>query len=721
MVAMKLAFALLAAVCLESTTLPTWAAGQTRVSLLLGAESVTPGSTVWAGIRFQMDPGWHIYWRNAGDSGMATAVEWGLPPGITAGEIQWPVPTKLVEDDLVTYIYGQEVVLLVPLVLTNTLAAGPLNLTAKVSWLECKTTCVPGDAAVSATLSIGGAFRPSPEADLFRTWQRELPPRIPDSSVTARWEGSTQDPARRLVLEYSGDSRTNWIDFLPYTASAYEVQGATERVALTNGRTRLLKSVKRLGADWPLQIPGLLVNAVSPGGRPKGGEVELRPGDSVNPAMPSPVPPGSARIDSTASPPSFWRGLVMAFLGGLILNFMPCVLPVIALKIVGLVKHSGESPARIRNLGLIYGLGIIVSFLTLAALVIGIKMAGHRAGWGMQFGNPEFLVLLTLLTTLIALNLFGVFEVNPGGKIMGAAVGLTARSGSAGAFFNGVLATILSTPCTAPFLAAALGYALVQSSPAVIVAIFSAIGAGLATPYVVLTWNPRWLGRLPKPGAWMEQFKVAMGFPMLATAVWLFSLTPLHYGRRVLWLGLFLVLIALAAWIYGQFVQRGQARRGWARSAVLLLVVFAYFYGLESQLRWRVPNASAAESDAPPRDAGGIAWQRWSPSAVAQARAAGHPVLVDFTADWCLTCQVNKRTSLEIPAVRAKLKAIQAVALMGDYTTVSEAITAELNRFARAGVPLVLVYPRNTNAPPMLLPEVLTPAVVLHALDQSTQ
>ena len=361
-----------------------------------------------------------------------------------------------------------------------------------------------------------------------------------------------------------------------------------------------------------------------------------------------------------------------------------------------------------------------VSFLVLAGMVIGVKAAGHKAGWGMQFGNPQFLVLLTALVTLVALNLFGLFEVNPGGRVLDAAGTLASKHGPAGAFFNGVLATILATPCTAPFLGTALGFAFAQTA-AVIVLMFVVVGLGLACPYVILSWKPGWLRFLPKPGAWMERFKVAMGFPMLATAVWLFSLIPLHYGGRTLWLGLFLVILALAAWIYGEFVQRGRAHRGLGLAAALVLLVGGYLYAVEGQLRWResVPDTSGA---GPLRQSPeGIDWQRWSPAALAQARKQARPVFVDFTADWCLTCQANKRIAIDIPSVRAKLKEIHAVALLGDYTRVPDDITAELNRFGRAGVPLVLVYPRNPGEPPIVLPEVLTPSLVLAALDRAAR
>ncbi len=492
------------------------------------------------------------------------------------------------------------------------------------------------------------------------------------------------------------------------------MQGATTRIPAEAGEIRLRKEVKKYSGDWPQRISGLVIQRS--GAKLSAYAVNLPIGSQTNAvAATAGITPAVGAVV-----PSLWKMLLYAFFGGLILNIMPCVLPVIALKILGFVGQAKDEPRQVRKLGLIYALGVLVSFLALAGLVIGVKAAGHKAGWGMQFGNPQFLVMLTVLVTLVALNLFGLFEVNLGGRVMGAAGILASKHGPAGAFFNGVLATILATPCTAPFLGAALGFAFTQTAW-LIVLMFVVVGIGLAAPYVILSWQPAWLRFLPKPGPWMERFKVAMGFPMLATAVWLFSLIPSFYGERSLWLGLFLVVLALAAWIYGEFVQRGRAHRGLGLATALVLFVGGFLYAVQDQLRWLSPLPASALATSLQESPGGINWHRWSPAAVAQARAQDRPVLVDFTADWCLTCQANKRFAIDIPSVREKLKQINAVALLGDYTRLPDDITSELNRYGRAGVPLVLVYPRNPDQRPQVLPEVLTPGIVLAALDQAAQ
>ena len=689
-------------------------AAHTQARVLLAAATARPGDTVLAAVPLRMEPRWHIYWRNPGASGMATKIEWQLPAGVTAGAIQWPVPEKLPDEDLTTYIYTNEAVLLVPLKLSGDLRPGPLDLKATVSWLECDVQCVPGSAEVQATLKIGNETEPSKDADLLRAWQTKLPKNGEAISAHAWWEDAAAGNSRYLLLEWSSATTASEADFFPDESESYEVQPATKRVPGEPGKIRLRKEVKKLAGDWPQQVSGVLIQQSGPARLAY--EVNL-PIESSTTATSANAGPASA---TGLVAPSLWKMLLYAFLGGLILNVMPCVLPVMALKILGFVGQAKDEPRQVRDLGLIYALGVLMSFLILAALVIGVKAAGHKAGWGMQFGNPQFLVLLTALVTLVALNLFGVFEINPGARVMDAAGTLASKHGPAGAFFNGVLATILATPCTAPFLGAALGFAFTQPA-GIIVMMFVVVALGLACPYVILSWQPAWLKFLPKPGAWMERFKVAMGFPMLATAVWLFSLIPLHYGKRALWLGLFLVILALATWIYGEFVQRGRAHRGLGLSVALALLVGGFLYAVECQLRWRspVPDTSLAGSLKESPD--GIDWQRWSPTAVTQARAQGRPVFVDFTADWCLTCQANKRIAIDIPSVRAKLKEVNAASLLGDYTRLPDDITTELNRYGRAGVPLVLVYSKNPNEPPQVLPEALTPGVVLAALARATR
>jgi thiol:disulfide interchange protein len=719
----RIVFLFLICLCLAALTAR---AAHTQVQLLLSADPAKPGDTIWAGVDLKMDAGWHTYWKNPGESGIATTIKWDLPPGVTAGEIQWPLPEKLPPAEVTTFGYEHEVMLLVPLTLATNLPPGPLVLKAAVSWLECEQQCVPGSTNVEAMLNIGDETKTSANAATIESWKGKVPKTLNSSgwNVRAWWEGLANDDMRSLII--AGDFQgaifgqlPNKFDFFPDANDNFEVQAAIEEISELKTLFCFRKPVKKFSGDWPKEISGVI--AMESGSLRTGIEVKLPVSDQVPIVAPAAATSATATASASAlASQPLWKMLIYAFIGGLILNLMPCVLPVIALKILGFVNEAGSSPRRTRALGGIYAVGVLFSFLVLAAIVIGVKAAGHQAGWGMQFGSPIFIVCLTTLVTLVALNLFGVFEVTLGGLALDAAGGLASKHGPTGAFFNGVLATALATPCTAPFLGAALGFAFAQSA-GIIILIFLSVGLGLSAPYVLLSWNPAWLKFLPKPGAWMEKFKIAIGFPMLATVVWLFNIATASYGKNVLWLGVFLVVVAFAAWIFGEFVQRGRKNKITAVIIVLILLIVGYAFALEKELDWRTAMPEADTTGSLKESPDGIDWQRWSPEAVAQTRAAGKIVLVDFTADWCLTCQVNKKTSIEISSVRQKLKDLNAVAFTGDYTRTPDNITTELNRYNRAGVPLVLVYPKNLGAQPIVLPEVLTPNIVLSALNQAAQ
>ncbi len=695
-------------------------AAHTAVQLLLSAGSARPGDTILAGVDLKMDPGWHTYWKNAGDSGIPTTIKWDLPPGITAGEIQWPTPKKLPPAEVTTYGYEDEVMLLVPLTLATNLAPGALDLKANVAWLECQDQCVPGSATVDAKLKIGSETKASTDVTAIDAWQSKVPKSAADLSANAWWQDATNINSRAVIIQLKSP-KPEAIDLFPNASDDFEIQPETKFNFDDVSHSIILhKLVKKFSGDWPKKISGVLVVS-NANAAVESFQLDL---PVANQALPATSTPAVNNVSSAApalpAPKSLWQMLLYAFIGGLILNIMPCVLPVIALKILGFVNEAKSEPRHVRTLGLIYALGVLISFMALAGIVIGVKSSGLIPGWGMQFGSPIFIVCLTTLVTLVALNLFGVFEVVLGGRALDTASGLASKHGAAGAFFNGVLATTLATPCTAPFLAPALGFAFAQSN-GIIVLIFLAVGLGLAAPYILLSWNPAWLKFLPKPGAWMEKFKIAMGFPMLATVMWLFYIASSSYGKNVAWLGGFLVVVALAAWIFGEFVQRGRSQKAVSAIVVLLLLVGGYVLILEKELNWRAPYIETQTNGSLKESADGIDWQPWSPAAIASARAAGHPVLVDFTADWCLTCQVNKKTSIEIPSVRKKIKDLNVVALIGDNTHFPESIAKELQRFQRAGVPLVLVYPKDPAAPPIVLPEVLTPGIVLNALEKADQ
>jgi thiol:disulfide interchange protein DsbD len=696
---------------------PAGPEAHTKVQLLLPVETARPGETVLAGMLLRMDAGWHTYWKNSGDSGTPTEIEWQLPAGVTAGEIQWPTPEKLSAEGMTTYILKDEAILFVPLKFSADLKPGPVELKAKVSWLECMESCIPGEDNVIAQLTIGSERKPSPSATVLEAAQKKLP--LGDNlAVTGRWEKAKTSDTRPFVLEWAPSVHATEAEFYPDTGKDFEVQGATELLPAGNG---LRKVVKKLSGNWPSQITGTLT--LKAGGEFQAHTVVAAIGTATTASGAAGTATGATPKANSPTPGFPALGILLVQLlaalgGGVIMNLMPCVLPILSLKVLSLVYQHGKDPAVARRHSLIYLLGVLVSFWFVAALV----MVGRLASWGEQFQDARFVVSITVLMTLIALNLFGVFEFVLPGRAVGSATELAAREGGGGAFFNGILAVVLGASCVAPLMATAVGWAITQP-PVVIALIFSAIGLGLALPYVALTFFPALQKVLPRPGAWMEKFKIALGFPMLGMAAWGMSLVVVHHGRRgALWVGVFLVLMGLAAWVYGEFIQRGSHRKGLAWIVVLACLGTGYGYALEHKLDWRHPAESAPGdlADAPAK-AGGIQWERWSPKAVAAGRAAGRPVFVDFTADWCLTCQANKASSIEIDPVRKKLKEINAVTLVGDYTRKNAAITEELKRFERAGVPLVLVYPRDGAQPPELLPTVLTPTIVLNALEKAAK
>ncbi len=689
---------------------------QTKVRLLLESAQIGPGSTVYAAVDLNMPEGWHTYWANpsdSGETGQPTRIEWDLPSYIKAGDIEWPTPTKVLEETGAVLSYTGRATLLVPLQIASNAPSGPLSIKAKIRWLECQKACVPGNAQVSADLVIDPKAVSAAESAEFAEFRKRLP--IPQAfPVSFRWLDAPTAKERRFVTTFR-KAEGIW-DFFPEPVANVSFSPTKGGQPAPDGQVSIEKSLEPSeGTNWPTRIPGIVVRVE--GGKPLESYrvAGLFDGTTQTPESAVPTP--------AVEPPPLAKLLLFAFIGGLILNIMPCVLPVIALKILGFVRQSAERPGKIRNLGLAYATGVLASFGVLGGLVIAVKLAGKSAHQGLLFQNPIFLVVMTALMVLIALNLFGVFEVSVGGSAIDGASQLASREGLGGAFFNGVLATVLATPCTAPFLSLSIGFAVAldaRSHPGLILLFFLTAGLGLAAPYLALCMQPRWLKLLPKPGTWMVRFKMIMGFPILATGAWLFSLAARHYGSDgLLWLGMFLVTISLAAWLFGEFVQRADRNKAVGAAIVAGVLAAAYFWMLESELEWRTPavRSAAAAATSPKRGRSKIDWSPWSPALIAAAQAEGHPVFVDFTADWCNTCQANKRTSIEVAPVMAMLKTTGAATLLADYTLEDPAIAAELAKYHRPGVPLVLVYSKDPAKAPRVLPEVLTRGIVLEALE----
>jgi thiol:disulfide interchange protein DsbD len=696
------------AIAIWAGILPAQAA-HTKVRLILAAEAAKPGDTVQAGIHLHMDPGWHTYWKNPGQSGLPTSIDWDLPPGISVGEIEWPLPKKVPEAELTTYVYEGDAVLLLPLKIAADAKSGTLTLKANLGWLECEKQCVRATGNVEATLTVGSETKASADKESLETSRKKLPATGEGLMARASWEDPAASEKRAAVIEWNSVQPADDVDFYPDKSDDFEVQPQTEKLPSAVGKIRLRIRVTKSAKEWPKEISGVLVQGA--GDARKGYEVKLPCAD----AAPSAGTSGSAGSPkpAPADKPPLLKMLVYAFLGGLILNIMPCVLPVISLKILGFVKEARGELARVRKLGLIYTAGVLASFLALALIVVAFHVA-----WGFQFTNPYFLIGMATLITLVSLNLFGVFEVTLSSGALTAASALTSKEGAVGTFFNGFLATVLATSCSAAFFAPAIGYATTISEPLVTVLVLLTAGVGLAAPYLILSWHPEWLRFLPKPGPWMQRFKAAMGFPMLATTVWLCSLVAAHYGDRAWWMAVFLVFVATAAWIYGEFVQRGSKRRGVAAIVSILLLGTGYGFALESRLMWRQPIAAGETSaQAVAVAPKGLSWEKWSPAAVTAARAAGRPVAVDFTAKWCPNCNIIVKPSFEDSGVQAKLKELNVALFVADYTLSSKTLVDDLKPFGRAAIPVVLIYSAKSDQPEVF--DFVTPTIIVDALERA--
>jgi thiol:disulfide interchange protein DsbD len=677
-------------------------ARHTRVTLVPETEWVQPGRAFFVGLRLEMDEGWHTYWLNPGDSGLPTRLEWELPEGFAAGEIQWPRPERFSLGPLTSYGYGGSVLLLVEIAPPASFAGASVELVATARWLECEEVCLPGKAPVTVSLPV----RESPPA--LSPWGDEFAASRRLLAADARgW--TLQAGERAGVLALSVEPPLGW-DAVPTEAWFYptetEVVEASQPQRLFRAergfRLEMTPDEARSPGSGPLR--GVLV---ADAGGPDGGELVLSVEAGFAPEVAAAIGTGAPAAAGAMS--SLAPALLAAFLGGLILNLMPCVLPVLSLKVLAFVREAGGDPRRAWHHGLAFTGGVLVFFWILAASLLALRAGGEQVGWGFQLQSPGFVAFLTFLFFLIGLNLFGVFEV---GTSLTSVAAADHRSGLAGSFWGGALATLVATPCTAPFMGSALGYALAQPAWVALV-VFSFLGLGMAFPYLLLSRFPSLRRYVPRPGAWMEAFKQLMGFFIMATVVVLLWVFGRQAGVNAMSLLLgSLVVIGLGAWIYG----RGSApdapprRRLVSRLAAAGLVVAGVLLGLSQAQAdpGRSPSRAPAAAE--------LDWQPWSEARQSELLAQGRPVFVDFTADWCLTCQVNEQVAFTAE-VRDRLEAEGVALLRADWTLRDDAITRALSSHGRQGVPLYVLYGRDGK--PRLLPQLLTPGLVVAALDEA--
>lgn len=650
------------------------------IELISETTQVVPGQTFYLALNFELEPHWHIYWKNPGASGLPVEIEWELPEGFVAGEIQWPAPKRIELGGLISYGFEDVVTLIVPVQAPASLEHGvPLLIKADAFWLICKEVCLPGDASLTLELISGREFIESEQAFLFDAVRDHFPEKEVPWSISATLE----DKALVFTLEQTEAwSLPGELYFYADAEGVIDPNAVQEFSFIGEGMAELKAPLALEQLNQPLDLfSGILQSAegnwLVEGSIDKIGEGSVASKTEIN------TPGGLEGILFKMGLPGW---LVLAFAGGLILNLMPCVLPVLSLKVFSLLKHSGQSRPQALLHGGAYTLGVVASFLILAGVLLGLRSLGEQIGWGFQLQSPGFVAVLTVIFFLFALNLMGVFEL--GTNLVGADAGISKRSDVLGSLGMGVLAAVVGAPCMGPLVASVSGIA-VQVSTVTGLLIFGMMGLGLASPFLFLSVFPKLVAYLPKPGAWMETVKQFMGFLLMAAVVFLLFVAGTLGGTDAI-IGLLsaLLVTAIAAWIYGRWSVPIKSRRTQriAQLSSLMLLMSAFFYAVSESKSAHQEFAS----DVPMADNDG--WTSWSVESVDAALADGKPVFVDFTASWCLICQVNKKVALRTEATGSLFESYDVVTLEADWTRYDPGITKELERFGRSGVPLYLLY-----------------------------
>jgi len=687
-----------------------------EATLVSEQTAITPGEPFTVALRLDMEEGWHSYWKNPGASGEPTSIDWTLPDGYESGAIQWPYPHRIEFGSVISYGYSDEVFLLAEITPPDTLTPGTTaSLDGKARWLICEEICLPAHAEIELSLPVTeGAAEETEWASAFEAARAKHPKAVADWSVGA----GQSDGDYQLLLKASNGMRPDLEGAYFYSAEKSVVDPGAPQPVAQNGDTYTIALRQSEYAQESVErLRGVLV---APEGETwdRDGEVRAMQVDVPVDTTLSVADAVGVSSSSTGGGLSLPWALAFALVGGVLLNLMPCVFPVLSVKILDFAEEAGGGGNAMRRNGLLFGAGVLASMWGLAGVLLGLRAAGSQIGWGFQLQSPVFIALMTMLFFGIGLNLLGTFEVgttlmNWGGRMQTTASG----SGGTSAFLTGVLATVVATPCTAPFMGAALGVALTLSAAGALL-IFTALGVGMATPYVVFSTTPALLDRLPEPGAWMETLKQAFAFPMFATAIWLvwvFGRQTSNGGVAFLLAGL--LLLGVAAWIVHRWSAPQLSRtamlvtRGLAGAALVGGIAIAVIGAGSAP----VEDASAASTEQAASTTG-QAWRSYSPATVEQLRAEGRPIFVDFTAAWCLTCQVNKRRVLNAEAVQQAFDENNVALVRADWTNRDPEITKALQSHGRSGVPVYVFYDGD-GSEPELLPEVLTEDIVLNALD----
>ena len=651
-------------------------------------KSIQPGSSFWVALQLTHDPHWHTYWKNPGDSGFPTAVNWELPDGFEVSAIHWPVPAWQTMAGLAVFGYEEVTSLLFEVFPPKDLAAGAsVRLGGRVSWLECADICIPGSGELFVTLPVS-AETPAKSANaekLFKVARKHLP------GDGSGWSATASKGDSRIDIQFIGPKNlaedVGTVRYFPEPEYLFDYSDGLP-VTREGNRFNLSAKLSPTNDGVPEKgIRGLLAAEKGWDGKGQRQGVET---DAVFVGK-------AAGAPATVSSMALGRAILIALFGGVILNLMPCVFPVISLKILGFVNLAGENPRTVWRHGLLFAAGVMVSFWALAGLLLVVKASNPSLGWAFQFTNPIFVISMCILFLLMGLSLFGVFEV--GTTLTSAGSGVQDSHSKTGTFLSGVLATVVATPCVGPFMGVAIGFAM--SQPAVVaITIFTSLGFGMALPYLLLSRFPGWLKVIPRPGPWMESLKQFMGFLLLGFALFLVWVVADMRGMEGLGRLLSgLLVVGIAAWVYGRWGAISRATPTRVRSCILALALLV---------------SGGAYAMFPPKP---VEWLDYSPDLVEQLRSEGKPVFIDFTASWCVSCQANKKLVLNTRKIQAVFAQNEVAMVKADWTEQQEPITSVLASYGRNGVPLYVLYGSGENSEPQILPELLTKRIVIDALE----
>jgi thiol:disulfide interchange protein len=673
-----------------------------RAQLVAEESAVSSGHPFWVAVQLNMAKGWDTYWVNPGDSGFATQVEWHLPEGFKAGPLLWPYPQRFVNDSLVAFGYTDTVMLMAQITPPSHLAADQkVEIRADVNWLACKDSCVPGNASLSLTLPVtaGAPQINQASAPLFTQARKALPQK--EGGVTV----VTQADQIILTLKPQSDllNKIEGAQFFPEQGELIDYM-APQNLSVEDGQMKV--SVKRVHPEGDLgAIKGVLLV------KEKGSEIKraIQIDSALSHSQEVTTHKG---VDGVSS---LTMALGFAFVGGLILNVMPCVLPVIALKIFSFVKLAQQRRRLILQHGGVFALGVLISFWVLSGALLLLRAYGEGIGWGFQLQEPVFVVVLTVLLFLLGLSLFGVFEMGTSLISLGSKAPASNTSPLSSSFMSGVLATLVATPCTGPLLGPALGFAMTLPTIKAL-AIFTSMGVGMAFPYLLFSAFPHLVRFLPKPGNWMIAFKQIMGFLMMGTVVWLVWVFGAQTDNQATFVLLFsLLLMAVGAWIFGKWggLMRKKATRVIATVLAAILILTSGSFSIMMAKHHRdtplSSNGTQLVSDS--------SWKTYSPERVKELNEQGIAVFVDFTAKWCLICQANK-VILHSSDMESAFRAKGVVTMIADWTKRDSVITQELQRLGRSGVPVYALYPGHGQGTPVILPQTLTSAIVHDYLEK---